>query len=159
MHHLIDNNLNCISSLGVCHLSIPGTQPDPSIKWVSEWVSVHWWAMLLIRYSATSAELLMDMFRNAIMKLFALTLQIELFPPDQSHTPSSTSDTGTRLPHLYRPHALRSSIVRVLVHFKWMGLPSYWLASEKRTPSGNKYWIHAAQEGWLALFTESSTCC
>lgn len=36
--------------------------------------------MLLIRYSATSAELLMDMFRNAIMKLFALTLQIELFP-------------------------------------------------------------------------------
>lgn len=98
-----------------------------------------WWAMLLIRYSATSAELLMDMFRNAIMKLFALTLQIELFPPDQSHTPSSTSDTGTRLPQLYRPHVLRSSIVRVLVHFKWMGLPTYWLASEKRTPSGNKY--------------------
>lgn len=58
--------------------------------------------------SASSAELLMDMFRNAIMKLFALTQQIELFGK-----PSSTSNCVHISLHL------SSNIVRECILSGW----------------------------------------
>lgn len=104
MHHLIDN-LNLINSLGssapASHWILLHTQFSVSQSVThSCFLMVSCFVILFPLLnshpaaaaadsvdSASSAELLMDMFRNAIMKLFALTQQIELFGK-----PSSTSN-------------------------------------------------------------------